>query len=469
VENEELSQLFAEAMEATDRRVDEGRRARDDEAEAVDAPVKDASDDDFDFDLQVDQTATNRPIDLFHEALARSEEDDSQNLAEGGQAEGGEAEGGQAEGGQAEGGQAEGGEAEGGQAEVSGDNGALSDPFGETLDDIEGESLNDIEVEPDTGAQIERLLASSFGPPLSDDDPDLAFPDFDDDDNITGLDGRPEGPASTAGEVESEAVAEAQREAASLRRQFNSVARTLTDRESELQSAESRIATLEAQVVQTARHSANTGREFDSFRRRSEREQEDTRKFAIEKLLKEFLSVLDNLERALEHAGEHRGTALGKGVEMTLEQFIEVLARAGAGRVAAAQGDVFDPNIHEAVGQQVHDTVPRDHVIRTLQNGLLLNERLVRAAMVVVSIGDGKEPAPESAAEDVGGKRKKKRRKKRKKKAEGAEAEGLEAAATDGSTGAPKKRRKKRKKKAKTSEAAAVEGEQTASKGGDDD
>jgi len=446
VENEELSQLFAEAMEATDRRVDEGRRSRGSGDEGDDTAV---NDDDFDFDLEIDKTAAGLPVGLFREALARSDNGDSLDIVSAD------------------------------PAEVAGDNGDLSDSFTDTVEDIEMEPIEDIEMEPiediegepDTSAQIERLLASSFGSPLSDDDPDLAFPDFDEDDNITGLDGRPEPPTSDAAGVDAEALAEAQREAASLRRQLNSVSRTLADRESELQSAQSRVATLEAQVVQTARQSANTGREFDSFRRRSEREQEDTRKFAIEKLLKEFLSVLDNLERALQHAGEHRDTALGKGVEMTLEQFIDVLARAGAGRVQAAEGDVFDPNIHEAVGQEAHEVAPQSHIIRTLQNGLLLNERLVRAAMVVVSIGDGKEPPPkaEAAAKDNEGKRKKKRRKKRKKKSEGTAAEGVEAAADAGAgTATPKKRRKKRKKKSEAGEVRAAEAEQTGS-GGDDD
>jgi len=425
VENEELSQLFSAAMEATDRRVEEARVARDD----VDADVEEFEDEfeleeDFELDVEIDHTSMNLDVDFLREQMRNAS------------------------------------------------SGAVADALGDD-EETPAEPADGLPT-IDTTAQIEELLSSSFGGMVSDDDPDLAFPDFGDEDVDTD-DGMPEGAlAALSGDVNSEALAAAEQQAASIRRQFNQVSRTLAERELELQTAQDRIATLENQVVQATRQTASAGREFQSFRQRAEREQEEARKFAAEKLLKDLLGVLDNLERALEHAGEVRESALGTGVEMTLEQFIATLERAGASRVEPTPGEGFDPNFHEAVGQEEHNSIEVGSIVRVLQKGLVLNGRLVRAAMVVVSVGDGSEvtaetgEGTEAAAAPADTPKKKKKRKKKRKPSPTAEgSEGLEAAET-GADEAPRKKKKKKKKRKPSPTAEGSEGLEAAETGTDE-
>ena len=125
--------------------------------------------------------------------------------------------------------------------------------------------------------------------------------------------------------------------------------------------------------------------ELDNFRKRKEREIGDLRKYANQSLLKELLAVVDNLERALE-SGRASGQpeALAEGVEMTLKELLKIFQRFGVTPIEALARP-FDPNHHEAVMQEPSDAYPTNTVIRELQKGYLLRERLLRPAMVVVS------------------------------------------------------------------------------------
>jgi molecular chaperone GrpE len=125
--------------------------------------------------------------------------------------------------------------------------------------------------------------------------------------------------------------------------------------------------------------------ELDNFRKRKEREIGDLRKYANQSLLKELLAVVDNLERALE-SGRASGQpeALAEGVEMTLKELLKIFQRFGVTPIEAL-AQPFDPNHHEAVMQEPSDAYPTNTVIRELQKGYLLRERLLRPAMVVVS------------------------------------------------------------------------------------
>ena len=162
----------------------------------------------------------------------------------------------------------------------------------------------------------------------------------------------------------------------------------------EQKTKDDRIEALEQQVVAATRQSAGITRELEAFRRRSERERLDLKKYAAEKVLKEFLVVFDNLRRALEHSGDDRNGPLGEGVEMTLGQFQSALRRCGVEEVASAPGTTFDPQWHEAVGQEFSDEVAEGQILHSMLTGFTLNERLLRAAMVTVSQG----PAASSTA-----------------------------------------------------------------------
>ncbi len=108
-------------------------------------------------------------------------------------------------------------------------------------------------------------------------------------------------------------------------------------------------------------------------------------KFANESLIKEILPAIDSLEKAISHVqNDNNPSGLVKGLEMTLGGLITTLKKSGLKEVEAA-GKLFDPNFHEAISQQIDDKVSPGHIIMELQKGYLLNERLIRPSMVVVS------------------------------------------------------------------------------------
>jgi len=125
--------------------------------------------------------------------------------------------------------------------------------------------------------------------------------------------------------------------------------------------------------------------DLENYRKRAQRDREDAVKFANDSLLREFIPVIDNLERALEHAGDAaEQKVLREGVEMTLVQFRKVLESAGVTEVAAA-GSAFDPNFHQAMGQVETDEQPANTIVQVLQKGYLLRERLLRPALVMIA------------------------------------------------------------------------------------
>ncbi len=131
--------------------------------------------------------------------------------------------------------------------------------------------------------------------------------------------------------------------------------------------------------------------DFDNHRKRTVRDLEDGRRFANEGLLRAILPVLDNLERALAHAGD--GGDLGpscegllEGLRLTSKQFLETLEKNGVTRVPA-EGEPFDPSVHEAVGYAENANHPEGTVVEVYQQGYRIHNRLVRPAMVTVSRG----------------------------------------------------------------------------------
>jgi molecular chaperone GrpE len=125
--------------------------------------------------------------------------------------------------------------------------------------------------------------------------------------------------------------------------------------------------------------------EIENIRKRSKREKEEWVKYANETLIKNILPSLDNLEKALEHVdNEHAIRALREGVELTLKGLKDALSKSGLVEIHAL-GEPFDPCYHEAVSQIQNDQVKPGTVVEELQKGYLLNDRLIRPAVVVVS------------------------------------------------------------------------------------
>ena len=125
--------------------------------------------------------------------------------------------------------------------------------------------------------------------------------------------------------------------------------------------------------------------EIENLKKRYQKEQQGLVKFANESLIKQLLPVADNLEKAVAHSqNETSIEALREGVDLTLKGLMDILQKAGVETVEAV-GEPFDPNFHEAVSEVVDDAVEPGTVIKDLQKGYTLNQRLIRPSMVVIS------------------------------------------------------------------------------------
>lgn len=156
---------------------------------------------------------------------------------------------------------------------------------------------------------------------------------------------------------------------------------------------EQRILALEAEAADLKDKLLRTLAEAENVRKRAERQVSDARTYAIEKFAGDLLPVSDNLARALEALGEsarlelsEAGQALVGGVEMTQNELHAALARHGVVAIDAAPGAAFDPNLHQAVSQIPSDQ-PSGTVAQPFQNGWKIGDRVLRAAMVAVSLG----------------------------------------------------------------------------------
>ncbi len=129
--------------------------------------------------------------------------------------------------------------------------------------------------------------------------------------------------------------------------------------------------------------------EIENLKKRHQKEKSELVKFSNELLIKQLLPVLDNLENAVSHSGnESTLDALREGVKLTLKGFRDALEKSGLESVKA-EGEPFDPNFHQAISEQEDNTLEPGSVLKELQKGYMLNERLIRPAMVLVSKRSG--------------------------------------------------------------------------------
>ena len=143
--------------------------------------------------------------------------------------------------------------------------------------------------------------------------------------------------------------------------------------------------------------------EVENIKRRTEREANDARAYAIQRFATGLLGVADNLQRALQAApqgSEDAGvTGLITGLEMTEKSLLQAFEANGLTRVAPAPGDRFDPNVHQAVTEQPSSDVPPGSVLQTFQPGYVLYGRTVRPAMVIVAAKGAAAAAPGSTVD----------------------------------------------------------------------
>ena len=144
--------------------------------------------------------------------------------------------------------------------------------------------------------------------------------------------------------------------------------------------------------------------EFENYKRRVQRDQRDTLRFANEKLLRDMLPTLDNLERAIQ-SGRNQDNVDGilKGIDLTYKHFIETLQKMGVTQVSSV-GEIFDPAKHQAVGHVESSTVPENAIVEEYQKGYFLHDRILRPAMVTVAKAipaapDGEATQPQEGAQ----------------------------------------------------------------------
>jgi len=148
---------------------------------------------------------------------------------------------------------------------------------------------------------------------------------------------------------------------------------------------EERLAQLEAERDERLNDLKRVAADFENYRKRVARDQESLVARAHERLVKELLPVLDDLERALQAAAEHEEAKLADGVQLVYRELRDALSREGLAEVEA--DGKFDPHVHEALLSQPSEQEDGS-VIEVLQKGYQLGDRVLRPARVVVSQGE---------------------------------------------------------------------------------
>lgn len=149
-----------------------------------------------------------------------------------------------------------------------------------------------------------------------------------------------------------------------------------------------RVEELEQSLTEAKDQALRTAAEAQNVRRRAEQDADKARKFALEKFVKELLPVVDSLEKALEAMADGASDTHREGVSMTLKLQLGVLGKFGV-EVVDPAGEPFDPQYHEAMAMVPNPELDPNSVMEVIQKGYLLNGRLVRPAMVVVSQAAG--------------------------------------------------------------------------------
>jgi molecular chaperone GrpE len=149
---------------------------------------------------------------------------------------------------------------------------------------------------------------------------------------------------------------------------------------------EAQLVQLEADLKKAQDESLRQTAEFENFRKRKQREMEEERRYAIQPFARDLLTVVDNLERAIEASAAADANSLRDGVKLVSAQLQNVLAQHNCVRIAGV-GAQFDPNFHQAIAQEASNEHAAGVVSREAQVGYKLYDRVVRPAQVFVSTG----------------------------------------------------------------------------------
>jgi molecular chaperone GrpE len=154
------------------------------------------------------------------------------------------------------------------------------------------------------------------------------------------------------------------------------------EEDAEGESLEERLAAAEAEAESHLNDLKRVAAEFENYRKRVARENEALSARAAERLVRELLPVVDDLERALQAAEEHEEAKLEEGVRLVHRQLAQLLEREGLAEIET--DGKFDPHVHEAMLSQPSDA-PEGSVIEVFQKGYKLGDHVLRPARVVVA------------------------------------------------------------------------------------
>ena len=167
-----------------------------------------------------------------------------------------------------------------------------------------------------------------------------------------------------------------------------------------------RLAAKDAQLEAANDKLLRSMADLDNLRKRTEREKEDTARYAITKFARDVVNVADNFERAIASVPTDAKVdnpalvSLIDGVTLTEREFLNVLERHGVKRIAPT-GEAFNPHHHQAVMETLNPDVPAGTVLQVFQPGYLIEDRVLRPAMVTVATGGAKAPKPAAVDPDT--------------------------------------------------------------------
>jgi len=171
--------------------------------------------------------------------------------------------------------------------------------------------------------------------------------------------------------------------------QVNELKEKIKELENSLNEKEETVKNLEQEIKDLQDKYLRLVAETENMKKRLEREKRDFLEYANENLLKDLLPVIDNIERAIEHADSEADIKdFIKGVEMTLASFLKVLEKYNVKAINSINEE-FDPNFHEAMAIKETDQQPPNTIVEELQKGYMYKQRVLRPSLVTVA----KEPA----------------------------------------------------------------------------
>lgn len=210
-----------------------------------------------------------------------------------------------------------------------------------------------------------------------------------------------EGGESLAGEEESDGALAPNPELEEALREAAEAIEESRDRAEKLDPAQEEVEALSAQLVETQDRLVRLQADFENFRRRALKEREEALQYGHHNLVKDLLSTVDNLDRAIDHVEKSGGgdfESLLQGVELVRRELLAALSTHSVSEIPA-EDEPFDPALHEAMAQKPDGSVAANTVIEVLQKGYRLRDRLLRPSRVVVASAPEPEDSGEGAAE----------------------------------------------------------------------